>query len=57
MTEMVQPIDAGYGRSLRCAIGKELDDWLMDSNNLKKWESKMTTMERRILITHLVVRA
>ena len=57
MTEMVQPIDAGYGRSLRCAIGRELDDWLMDSNNLKKWESKMTTMERRILITHLVARA
>ena len=25
MTEMVQPIDAGYGRSLRAAIGRELD--------------------------------
>ena len=57
MTEMVQPIDAGYGRSLRSAIGRELDAWLMDSANLIKWESKMTAMERRILISHLVARA
>ena len=46
MTEMVQPIDAGYGRSLRCAIGRELDAWLMDAANLLKWESKMSAMER-----------
>ena len=57
MTEMVQPIDAGYGRSLRCAIGRELDAWLMDAANLLKWESKMSAMERRILVTHLVARA
>ena len=57
MTEMVQPIDAGYGRSLRSAIGRELDAWLMDSANLIKWESKMTAMERRILISHLVSHA
>ena len=54
MTEMIQPIDAGYGRSLRCAIGRELDAWLMDAANLIKWESKMSAMERRILVTHLV---
>ena len=36
MTEMVQPIDAGYGRSLRMAIGRELDSWLMDATNLLK---------------------
>ena len=36
MTEMVQPIDAGYGRSLRMAIGRELDSWLMDATNLIK---------------------
>ena len=57
MTEMVQPIDAGYGRSLRAAIGRELDNWLMNGDNLLKWEGKMTAMERRILVTHLVARA
>ena len=57
MTEMVQPIDAGYGRSLRCAIGRELDAWLMDAANLIKWEGKMTAMERRVLVTHLIGRA
>jgi len=36
MTEMVQPIDAGHGRSLRSAIGRELDAWLMDGQNLLK---------------------
>ena len=57
MTEMVQPIDAGYGQSLQMAIGRELDSWLMDATNLLKWEGKMTAMERRILVTHLVARA
>ena len=57
MTEMVQPIDAGYGRSLRYAIRRELDAWLMDAANLIRWESKMSAMERRILVTHLVARA
>lgn len=57
MTEMVQPIDAGYGRSLRAAIGRQLDNWLMNGENLLKWEGKMTAMERRILVTHLVARA
>ena len=57
MTEMVQPIDAGYGRSMRSAIGRELDLWLMNGDNLLKWEGKMTAMERRILVTHLVARA
>ena len=39
------------------AIGRELDSWLMDATNLLKWEGKMTAMERRILVTHLVARA
>ena len=57
MTEIVQPIDAGYGRSLRAGIGRELDLWLMDAENLLKWEGKMTAMERRILVTHFVARS
>jgi len=35
MTEVIQPIDAGYGRSTRCCIGNELDRWLMDTSNLE----------------------
>jgi len=36
MTEVIQPIYAGYGRSTRCCIGNELDRWLMDTSNLEK---------------------
>ncbi len=36
MTEVVQSIDAGYGSSLRCTIGRLLNGWLMDNNNLEK---------------------
>ena len=31
--------------------------WLMNGENLLKWEGKMTAMERRMLVTHLVARA
>ena len=57
MTEMIHPIDTVYGRSMRAAIGRELDLWLMNGENLLKWEGKMTAMKRRILVTHLVARA
>ena len=59
MTNIVQPIDAGTGRSLRslrCAIGRASDEWLLVNENLKKWESKMTAGERRILITWWVAK-
>ena len=53
-TESIQPIDAGYGRSLRCNIGESLDAWLMEESNLEKWEGKMTASERRVLLSNLV---
>ena len=56
-TESLQPIDAGYGRSIRCHIGHLLDEWLMTDENLEKWESKLTASERRVLMTHLVAEA
>jgi len=56
-TESLQPIDAGYGRSIRCHIGNLLDKWLMTDENLEKWESKLTASERRVLMTHLVAEA
>ena len=57
MTEVIQPIDAGYGRSLRSAIGRYLDEWLMGATNMERWESNISAMERRVLMTHLVDRA
>ena len=54
MTHMVQPIDAAIGRSLRINIGRGLDKWLMDGENMMKWEAKMTAGERQILVIKLV---
>ena len=46
-TEAIQPIDVGYGRSIRCCIGRCLDAWLMEANYLKLWEKSMAASERR----------
>ena len=51
MTNFIQPIDAGLGRSVRIKIGHYLDEWLMDADNMERWESKMTASERRVLTT------
>jgi hypothetical protein len=57
VTEAIQPIDAGYGRSMRCAIGRILDQWLATEENMTKWEAGMTTAERRVLISNFVAAA
>ena len=49
MTHFVKPIDAGLGRCTRVAVGNELDRWLMDADNMTKWEGKMTAGERHPL--------
>ena len=49
MTNFIQPIDAGLGRSVRIEIGNSLDLWLMDADNMERWESKLTAGERRII--------
>ena len=51
MTNFIQPIDAGLGRSVHCAVARELDDWLMDANTMVPWEGKMTAAECHILIS------
>ena len=56
-TEAVQPIDAGYGRSIRCSIGRQLDAWLMESDHLEVWEKGMTAAERRVLVSKFVAEA
>ena len=54
ISEMVQPINAGLGRPLRCKIWHGLDTWVMSEDNLSKWEENMTAGERRVLITKLI---
>ena len=56
MTNFIQPIDAGLGRSVRIAIGNYLDLWLMDADNMERWESKLTAGERRIISIVFFVR-
>ena len=51
---MVQPIDTGYVRSLRCKIGHGLDILLMSEENLSKWEGNITATESKFLATKLI---
>jgi DDE superfamily endonuclease len=59
VTESLQAIDAGYGRSMRCAIGRFLDKWLLDEDNLALWEDEkgMLAGDRRVLMSKLVALA
>ena len=54
MTHFAQPIDAGLDRRTYIAIENELDTWLMDADNMSKWEGKMIADKRRILVIKLV---
>jgi len=49
MTNFIQPIDTGLGRSVMIAIGNSLDLWLMDADNMERWESKLTAGEKRVI--------
>lgn len=59
VTEAIQAIDAGYGRSIRCAVGRGLDAWLLQEDNMTLWESDkgLTAPERRVLVSRLVSEA
>ena len=50
MTNFIQPIDAGLGRTVRIKIGYCLDTWLTAEDKMKRWESKITAGERRVLL-------
>ena len=56
-TQSIQPLDAAFGRSLRCSVGRKLDEWLIEADNLAKWEEGMSAPERRILISNMVADA
>ena len=54
-TDEVQPVDAGYGRLFKVLVGKSLDAWLLNGDNVERWESnKLTASDRRVLITQWV---
>ena len=42
---------------MRIEVGNSLDVWLVEEENMLKWEGKMTASERRVLINHLVAEA
>ena len=46
---------AGYGRLFKVLVGKSLDAWLLNGDNVEMWESnKLAASDRRVLITQWV---
>ena len=56
-TDLIQPIDAGIGRSIRIYVGHALDKWLSVDDNLDLWEGTLSASERRILMSHFLAEA
>ena len=57
--DLIQPIDAGIGRSIRIYVGHALDTrWLSVDDNLDKWwEGKLSASEQRIMMTNFLASA
>ena len=54
-TDIWQPVDGGYGATLRALINQQFFDGLDDDKNIEKWygeKSHIIASEKRILITH-----
>ena len=48
-------VDAGYGRLVKFEVGKALEAWLEEGDNVEKWDTnKLSASDRRILLTHWV---
>ena len=56
-TDLIQPIDAGIGRSIRIYVGHALDRWLSIDDNLDKWEGKLKASEQRVMMTNFLASA
>jgi len=52
-TQSIQPLDAAFERSMRCSVGRKLDEWLIDASNLAKCEEGMSAPEQCILISDI----
>ena len=46
-TNEVQPVDAGHGMLFKVYVGKALDGWLLNGDNVEKWESNELTASDR----------
>ena len=54
----MQPIDRGLGRQVKLYIGRFMDEWLDDADNLAKWEdNQLTASDRRILLANWYYKA
>ena len=56
-TDLIQPIDAGIGHSIRIYVRHDLDKWLSVDDNLEAWEDRLCAKDRRILMTNLLAGA
>ena len=57
MKNFLHNIDAGLGRSVQISVGRHLDDWLMNNDNMPRWENTMKATERSILATNILEKA
>ena len=53
-TDLIQPIDAGIGRSIRIYVGHALDKWLSVDDNLDLWEGTISASEWRMLMSRII---
>ena len=53
-TDKVQPIDAGFGKTLKGKIGESMERWLEEDDNINKWHGKISARKRRDLMTKWV---
>ena len=56
-TDLIQPIDAGIGRTIRMYVGHALDRWLLIDDSLNEWEGKLKASERRVMMTNFLTSA
>ena len=57
-TDALQPIDASLGALTKVEVGKQLDVWLENGDNLERWESNaLTASDRRVLLPKWVATA
>ena len=48
----VQSADSGYGRLVKLRVGKGLEAWYEEGDNVEKWETnKLSSSDRRVLPT------
>ena len=54
-TNEVQSVDAGYGRLVKLGVGKALEAWYEEGDNVEKWgTNKLSSSDSRVLLTHWV---